>query len=429
METIRRGWRNFLSDNLFRNSIYLMLTTIVAGALGFFFWLIATHIFSPGEIGVGTALISAMSLISSIGLLGFNSAFIRILPNSKNRDNEINTGSILVISASAIMAAVYVIVVPFIAPSLNVVHQSFWYAIGFVVMVSLASINSLTDSIFIAYRSAQYTLITDAFVTSGVKLFLPLLFFGLGAYGVFASAGLAASIGMIASILYLIFVFGYKPKLKIDKPTLRSVFHYSFTNYVASLLNMLPTLVLPIIILDHLGAPAAAYYYLAFMVINLLYTVANSVAQSLFAEGSYDDQVLRNLIKRAVTILIAIMVPAIAVLALWGPLVLSFFGKAYNAGGSNVIVLLAISAPIVAAYNITGVLLKITKQVYSLIFVNLAYTVAVVGLSWWWVDKGLIWVAIAWAIGNLIAAILAFLLVAYHHYRHLLTQKLSATSN
>jgi len=425
IETPRRLWRHFLSDNLFRNSVYLMLSTVVSGGLGFFFWMICTHIYSPGQIGVGTALISAMSLISTIGLLGFNSTFVRVLPNSKNRNNEINTGSILVIGVSAILAAIYVLLIPFMAPSLSVVNQNFWYAAGFVIIVALASINSLSDSVFIAYRSAQYALITDAFITSGAKLLLPLVFVALGAYGVFFSAGLATSLGMIGSILYMMFIFGYKPELKIDMPTLRDVFRYSFTNYIANLLNMIPALVLPIIVLDHLGAPAAAYYYLAFMIINLIYTVANSVAQSLFAEGSYNDQVLRNLFKRAAVILVTIMIPACVILASLGPLVLDFFGKTYSAGGSSVIILLAVFAPIVAAYYMGGVLLKITKQIYSLMFVNLAYAFVVVGLTWLWVGKGLVWVAIAWTIGNLVAALLAFILVVYHHRQHLSIEKLS----
>src|ERR1019366_5408175 len=101
--SIRRLWQHFLNDNLFRNSIYLMLNTAIQAAFGFFFWLIATHIFTPADIGVGTTLISAMMLISFVSLLGFNSTFVRILPNSNNRNNEINTGSILVISAAAII--------------------------------------------------------------------------------------------------------------------------------------------------------------------------------------------------------------------------------------------------------------------------------------------------------------------------------------
>jgi O-antigen/teichoic acid export membrane protein len=409
--SIRRLWQHFQTDNLFRNSIYLMLTTGIMAAFGFFFWLIATHLYTPDQIGVGTALISAMTLISFISLLGFNSTFVRILPNSENRNNEINTGSILVISAAAIIAVGYTWLVPYIAPSLSIIHTNFWYTAGFVVMVALASINSLTDSIFIAYRAAQYTLITDGLFTAGSKLLLPLLFIGLGAYGVFAAAGLAASIGMVASIAFLIFKFGYRPEWKIDTTTLKKVWSYSSANYVANITNVVPTLILPIIIIDHLGATATADYYLAFTVINLLYSVSNSVSQSLFAEGSYNESTLRELLKNAAIILVTIMIPAAIILGGIGPFILGFFGKSYSTGGSSIITILAIASPLVATYSIGSTLLRIRHQVYSVMAVNIVYAVTVSGLAILWINKGLTWVAIAWTAGNFIAALMAFICV------------------
>lgn len=410
-KSLRRLFSHFRTDNLFRNSIYLMATTGVMAAFGFFFWLICTHIFTPDQIGVGTALISAMTLISFISLLGFNSTFVRVLPNSQNRNNEINTGSILVIGAAAIIAIGYSWLVPYIAPSLSVIHANFWYTTGFVIMVALASINSLTDSIFIAYRAAQYTLITDGLFTAGSKLLLPLFFIGLGAYGVFAAAGLAASIGMVASILFLVFKFGYKPEWKIDKAALKGIFSYSFANYIANLLNITPTLILPIIVLDHLGASSAANYYLGFTVANLLYSVGNSVAQSLFAEGSYGEGKLRHLLKHAAIILGTIMIPAAVILGGIGPFILGFFGKSYSMGGAHIIIVLALASPLVAAYNIGSTLLKIRQQIYSLVAVNAIYAIAVSGLAIFWINKGITWVAIAWTAGNFAAALLAFLCI------------------
>jgi O-antigen/teichoic acid export membrane protein len=412
-KSFRRLWQHFLNDNLFRNSIYLMVTTGVMGAFGFFFWIICTHIFTPDEIGVGTILISAMTLISSVSLLGFNSTFVRFLPNSKNRDDEINTGSILVLIAAAIMAAAYICLIPYLTPTLGILYKNIWYSIGFVVMVALASINSLTDSIFIAYRSAQYNLLTDGIITSGSKLFLPFVFVGFGAYGVFAASGLAASIGMAGSVLFLVFRFDYRPQLKITLETLKKVFHYSFANYVANLLSIVPTLILPIIVINHLGAAAAGYYYLAFMVINLLYSVSGSVSQSLFAEGSYAEDLLHALTRRSVTILLSIMIPAAFILAVFGPLVLEVFGKSYSAGGAGVIIILAITAPAVAAFNLGSVLLRIRHQMYSLVFINIVYALVICGLALHWIDRGLVWVAIAWAVGNVVAAVLAFLSIFF----------------
>lgn len=410
-------WEHFSTDNLFRNSIYLMVSTGLMAALGFFFWLISTHLFTPSEIGLGTALISAMTLISSISLLGFNSTFIRILPNASDRNNQINTGSTLVISAAMIMAIGYVLLIPYLAPQLGLVHYNIWYAIGFVVMVGLASINSLTDSIFIAYRSAKYVLLTEGVYTSGTKLFLPLFFLSLGAYGVFASAGLAASIGMIASVFILMIKFNYRPRVRVDRSTLKAVFHYSFTNYIASLLSIAPTLILPVIIIDHLGAIPAANFYLAFMIINLLYTVASSVSSSLFAEGSRDEQSLKKLISQSTVILAGIMIPTALLIVFFGPFILGSFGKSYGQGGSAVITMLALASPFVAAYNIGTTLLKIRQQVYSLILISLIYAVLIIGLTTLWVNGGLIPVTTAWMVGNLVAAIGAFFCLFFYRTR------------
>ena len=144
------------------------------------------------------------------------------------------------------------------------------------------------------------------------------------------------------------------------------------------------------------------------MIINLLYTVSTSVSQSLFAEGSYREHLLRGLVKRSVTILLALMVPAVIILAVFGPLVLEFFGKSYSAGGASVIVILALTAPAVAAFSLASVLLRIRQQVYSLVVINAAYALVISGLAMYWIHKGLTWVAVAWAVGNIVAALLAF---------------------
>jgi O-antigen/teichoic acid export membrane protein len=343
--------------------------------------------------------------------MGFNNAFIRFLPNSQNRNNEINTGSFIVTIMAVVTSLVYLVLVPYITPELEIIRDNFWYSFGFIIIVSLASINSLTDSIFIAYRSAQYSLITNGFIISIAKLLLPLLFVGFGAYGIFASAGFATSIGMLASIIFLIIKFNYRPKLTIDKNVLKKVFQYSSGSYISNLLNVIPTLTLPIIVINHLGAPASAYYFLTFMLVNLLYTVAGSVSQSLFAEGSYGSVALRDLLKKSLRILLTIMIPAGVILAVFGPFVLNFFGKSYGEGGSSVLVMLAIASPAVAAYSLSGVILRIRNQMRSLIFVNLVYAITIIGLTLVWIDKGLVWVAVAWMVGNLVSSIVAFVCI------------------
>ncbi|HEV2402799.1 MAG TPA: oligosaccharide flippase family protein [Candidatus Saccharimonadales bacterium] len=402
-------------DTLFRNSIYLMVSTGIMALLGFVFWLINARLFTPSQIGVATTLISAMNLISYIALLGFNSTFIRFLPTSKDRSNEINTGLLLSIIMAALVSTGYILLIPYIAPKLGIVHHNPWYAIGFVIMAALAAINLLTDSIFIAYRAAKYNLLIDGIIMSSIKLALPFLLVGLGAYGVFAASGSAASVAMALSILFLTLRFNYRPEFKIRTSTLRKVLHYSFSNYVGNLLNIAPTLVLPLVVINHLGAAAAGYYYLAFMVANLLYTVVYAVSQSLFAEGSYANQTLRELVKRSSAVVAGIMVPGTIILYFGAHLILGTYGKNYGSKASSLLTVLALAAPAVAIYTIVTVLLRINKQVYSLIVVNIIYLLTISGFATLWVDRGLKWIGYAWAMGQITAGLAGLLVLLLGH--------------
>jgi O-antigen/teichoic acid export membrane protein len=399
-------------DSLVQNSFYLMLSTAVMAVLGFIFWLIAARLFKPDQIGVATTLISAMTLISYIGLLGFNSTFIRFLPLSKNRSNEINTGLLLSTIAAMAVAAVYLLLVPIIAPGLSIVHDNLLFAFGFIVLVALSCVNLLTTSIFIALRAAKYNLFINGLLMSLVKLVLPAAFIGMGAYGLFAASGAGAAAALLASLYVLVRRFGYKPRTKLDTKTLKNVWQYSFSNYSANLLNIAPTLILPLVVLNHLGAAAAGYYYLASMVANLLYTVVYAVSQSLFAEGSYADKGMRELLTRSTWVIAAVMIPG--VLAIYGgaPIMLHIYGPAYVANATQLLQILALAGPMVSVYTIVNVLLRINKQSRDIIIMDTFYLVSIAGLAELWANNGLVWIGYAWIIGNSVAGLvgLTFLL-------------------
>ena len=401
---IRKIVRLIKSDTLYLNSLYLMANTIFMAGMGFIFWLINAHLFSSEQIGIATTLISAMTLVSYTSLLGFNSTFIRFLPTAKDRDTHMNTGLLLTVVMAIIIAMGYVALVPWIAPKLGVIHHLL-YGFGFVILAALAAVNLLTDSIFIAFRAAKYNLLVDGMIMSTIKVLLPVFFVSLGAYGIFAASGAAAALAFVASIYFLKKNFNYRPALKVDKTLLRSVIHYSFSSYAANLLNIAPTLLLPLIIINKLGASSAAYFYLAFMISNLLYTVAYSVSQSLFAEGSYEDRTFRELVKKASAVLAVVTaVGSLAVVAA-APIVLKVFGETYAQNATTILRILAASAPAVALYVVANVLLRLKKMVYNIILINIIYLIVICGLALAWANRGLAWIGLAWLLGNALSGL------------------------
>ena len=313
-----------------------------------------------------------------------------------------------------IVAGLYVALVPAIAPRLAFIRGSFAFAAGFTVPTAFWAVNLVTDSVFIAFRRAQYNLLVDGIIQGGVKLALPAFVVGLGAYGIFMASGLAAAAAVAASIVFLMRTVGYRPKLSLSPSVLKRTWDYSAANYVANLLNLGPLLMTPLIVLDVRGPQQAAFYYIAFQVASLLFSVAYAVSVSFFAESSYDGSQLKSLLRRSAKVLILVCVPSSLLLALGGHWLLLLFGGAYSANGSSSLAVLALSAPSVALCSAATTVLRITGQLRAIMVTNAVYAVAIVGLTLVGARYGLQWVALAWLLGNTGAGLLAAGLAAVH---------------
>jgi O-antigen/teichoic acid export membrane protein len=400
-------------DALLRNSLFLTLTTVAIAGFGFVFWLMNSRLFTAEQIGMATTLISGASLISYVSLFGFNTTFVRFLPTSRNRDQEINTGLLIVFATALVVAGAYVLLVPVVAPRLGFIRGSFGFAAVFVVLTAFWAVNLVTDSVFIALRKAQYNLLIDGFVQGAVKLALPVLVVGFGAFGIFMASGLAAAVAVVASVLFMMRVVKYKPKPSVSLNVLRRTWEYSAANYAANLLNLCPNLLFPLIVLDERGPRQAAYYFIAFQVAGLLFAAAYAVSASFFAESSYEGSHLPSLLRRSVKILTLVCVPSGILVAVAGRWLLLLFGHAYSTSAASALAVLALSTPAVGLYSAATTALRVEGRLREVVGMSATYAALIVGLTFLWADRGLQWVALAWLLGNagagLLAAGLAFI--------------------
>jgi O-antigen/teichoic acid export membrane protein len=403
--------RRFKADHLVSNSIYLLLNTVAMAALGLLFWLLCARLYSPAQIGAGTTLISASGLIGLASLLGFNATLVRFLPTSSRRNAHVNTGLFLTGIASVVLAVVYVVALPWFAPQLGFVHDSLWMAVSFVLLTAGTALNQLTDAIFVAYRSARFNLLIDGGIQGVSKIVLAVVLQGVGAYGVFASAGAAAGIAVIASVIVLVRLFDYQPRPEIDREVLSEVARYTGGTYFGSLLNLSPVMLVPIIVVNRLGTADAGYFYIAFMIANVVFAAAYSVTSSLFAETSYGERPTSQLVRHGINVLLALIVPAAIVLTLGGRLILEIFGSKYSDNAGTALVLLGLSAPIVAAADVCAVLLRTRPRVGGFVLMMACYAAAVIGLTVWWAGSGLEGVAWAWIVGNVVGLVVGLVIL------------------
>jgi hypothetical protein len=72
--------RAHLRDPLHRTGYLLLLGAGVGSLLGFLFWGVAAHEYSARNVGLNSAVISAMMLVSGACQLGLNAVLVRYLP-------------------------------------------------------------------------------------------------------------------------------------------------------------------------------------------------------------------------------------------------------------------------------------------------------------------------------------------------------------
>jgi O-antigen/teichoic acid export membrane protein len=349
-----------------------MLSTAVMAAFGFVFWLVNARFYSAEQIGLATTLISVASFITNFSMLGFNNSLVRFLPTSNNKNEKINTGFTLIIIATVILSLGFIIGLPYFSPRLMFLREHIVFEILFVLFMVFASLNSIVDTVFVAYRSSVYVLIKNT-LWSILKLSLPLFFIYLGAWGIFSSISIATIVAALFSVLVLVKKFAYRPGLRVSREVVKKLGTYSTGNYIAGIIGGLPTMILPVMITNRLGPEMAAYYYMPMMIANLLYIIPQATARSFFAEGSYSESNLRSYYTSYVRINILLLVPAAILLYSFGYQILSLFGLRYATGGYGLLKLLLITSILIVINSLGTAILNINRRISKLVFINLLF--------------------------------------------------------
>lgn len=404
---IKRKYNQIMSDSLYRNSVYLMVSTFIMSVLGFVFWMIGARLFTTEQVGLATTLISVMSLITSFSLLGLNTGLIRYLPTAENKDKKINTCFVLVAILTIMISSIFLISTQTLSPKLMFVHDNIILAFVFIIFMIFASFSSLIDSIFVAYRSTKFILIKNT-IFSSLKIILLFVFVWLGAYGIFTSHMIGLIAGFLTVFFILIYKFNYKPQFAFYDSIIKKIGKYSFGNYIAGFIGGLPTMLLPLLILNKLGAESSAYYFIAMMIATLLFVISSATTQSLFAEGSHNEKNLNIQIKKAVKIITLLLIPGILLTIFFGKYILLLFGQAYSTEGFRFLQLLALSGIFIGINSVFGTLLRVKKRIKSLIVISIFNAILILGLSYLFMDNnlGLLGIGYAWLIGQGIVSVI-----------------------
>lgn len=395
---------------IFRNGYALILGAGASSVLGMFYWLIAARMYSPSILGLNSAMISALMLLSDVSQLNLTSAMIRFLPRAGRGARQLIRWAYICSSLFAItVSLVFVAGIPLWAPALAILRSS-WAMIGlFTVATVLWGIFALQDDILIGLRQAVWVPIEN-FVFTLLKIVLLLVFAqSLSGYGIFASWVIPAALAVVPVNLLIFgrFLPAIAQRGAEDEDPLvpRQIVSYVAADYLGLLFRLISTTLLPLIVIQYAGADENAYFSLTWTIAFPLQLIMELLSISLTVESSGDITNLGRYSRRVLFQALRILAIPVVVLAVGAPYLLAIFGQSYSTGGATLLRFLALAA-IPNAINLLYLCIaRVQKRMRDIIIIQGTLAAIVLSLGFVFLRVfGISGVGLAWLIAQTVVA-------------------------
>jgi O-antigen/teichoic acid export membrane protein len=403
-----------LDNPLLKNSVYLIMSYLAIAGGGFFFWILAAKYYSSSEVGIATGIISSITLIVLLSRLGLDYSMIRFFPT---RDKSIlfNSSTIATTLFACLLGMIFLINIELLSPTLYLL-KSPSNAILYLIILSANSVLFMTGVSFVAIRKAKFQLIQNIMMSTRVVFLF--FFTSLGAIGILYSVGISFALSIITAT-YFIYIVNIKPLLKIDITFLSKAVDFSAGNYVASMFLSIPNNIFPILILNTHYAGQAAYYYIAYGMATIIFTIPTSISTSLFVEGSHGKK-LSQVTFKAIKLNYLLLVPVAFFVYAYGGTILRMIGSSYAIEGLVVLRILTIAGFFVALNQIYFSVLRVQQNMKKIIIHSgLIFFVLLISGYYLLTIFGIIGIAYAWILSYGIGTIKIFNdYLRYKYYEH-----------
>lgn len=399
---MQKKLRSLYTDPLYRNSIALMLNSAVSAFFGLLFWIVAARTMPVKEIGLATAAISTALLIVGLSRLGLDAGLVRYLPESKNKNGLFSTIVLVTLVLALVITSVFMLWINIFSPALSFLQEG-WFLPIFFAYIVVTSINYDQNIAFISIRRADLSLIQSLLL--GARIPILLLMTSIGVFGIFSS---------LVIVYLMTFIFGFFVLKRyglflskgFDIDSIRNKMKFSLGNYTAGIFAMAPTTIIPIMILNTIGAEGNAYFYVAYSVAGLLSMIPNAVSMSLFVEGSHSLP-LKESVAKSFKLITLFMVPTLMFMYFFGDRLLQLFSREYYEQSFEILQLLVVSSIFSAVTSIYLSIKKIQRDVKMINYMNIVLSVMLIGFGYVSLLKyGLLGLGYAWLGVNVVVCIL-----------------------
>jgi O-antigen/teichoic acid export membrane protein len=330
------------------NGIALSAGTMVRLGIGFFSWLIAARLYSPSQVGIAAAAISAMLLCTQVGTLGVDLALVRLFPQYRQKPRSLLDTALTLGLVTGLLAGLAFIALSAAGlHSLHVLATSPIYASLFLLLTVLGAAWWIADQASVALRRSDLVLIR-AMIAALTTLGGVSACGALGwrsAAAILASWVAAASVACSVGLLQLAGALGsYRFRLRLGRRLSRRLLSVALPNFAMAAADNAPGLVLPIVVAEVLSARAAAVWYVVWMMAMAAYTIPTAFGLNLFAHAAGAPKELARHVRDALRAAFSLAGAATVALAVLGPFVLSILGPTYASKGTAPLWFMALAA-------------------------------------------------------------------------------------
>lgn len=404
-------------EPLFRNGHMLAVSSLVAAGLGSLFWILATRHYSVEDVGRSYAALSAATFLSTLGSLNLGDALVRFVPAAGRHTRRLVLRCYVISAGCSSLAAVtFLLLIPVVAPDLRFLRGPV-LAVSFVVATAGYSIFVLQDGALTGTRHTGWVLGENTVFAVAKAVLLAMCAALAVTMGILVAwaAAMLLSILLANVVLFRRAVPAHQATAPPQERPPERVLRWATADYLGTLFSFATYSVVPLMVLNQLGAKGSAYFSLAFVIASTLYVAVFSMGHSLVVEGSRDPKRLaehaRHMLRH--TALLTTVAAALVVVA--APWILRLFGPEYVENGTTVLRLLALSAVPIVVPNVVIQVARVRRSLPWMVGVRLANAVLTIGLVAVLLPRyGLVGVGLAWLTAQCVLVVP--LLVVLRHW-------------
>lgn len=352
------------------NSATLVAGKVASMGLGFVFWLLAARLYAPAEVGLAAGAVSAMMLCTQVALMGVGSAFILRFPAHRERPAPLVDSALTIVALTSLAAGfLFLLLASGAFRELALVGRDPLFAAAFLAACVLGTVGIVLDQAATALRRGDQMLVRNvAFGVAALAALVALALADRGSLMVFLPWVVAGGAGLGLGLVQLRRALGrYHFRPGLHREPSRQLVGAGLPNWMLTLTERAPGLILPIVVVELLSPQANAFWYVVWMMAWVVYIVPIQVGVNLFAELARRPEGLSGAVRHGIKTSLALGALGAVGLAVTAELVLGVLGPGYADAGAaplRILVVAVVPLTLVQAYfaacRATGALTEAT---------------------------------------------------------------------